>query len=545
MADLSREPTVDHTVLWGYLRTLIENVVTAVDRDALLDECLDMLVDTFGADRGLILLTDPSGATFAVNARGNNRQLSPYDREEISRTVIHEVRKSGRSILWEPDLGASGGTASMMALGIMAALAAPLRPVAAGGDAEAVASGVVYLDFRDVNKEIGELHREFFEAAASLISIVLDQSQKLQVSQENLREALAHASKGPPAPSLGELLRSPSMTPIRDEVESALHSELPILITGESGTGKTLLARAISEASGRTPLVRAMLGQSDDLNTIASELFGHEKGAYSGALTKRVGLVEFADEGTIILDEILNLPQNAQQLLLDFTQFGDYRPLGHNKPEAKRSNVRIISATNGDMEAALANGAFREDLYYRLAAIRIAMPALRERRADIPSLAEGYLRRRDPDRDWTLSVPVRRMLLSPDLEWPGNIRQLESAIQRARERALAADKAAATIELDHIKPHDLGVKAVPSARAPEGSSGGGDTGAPDPAHTDVVGRWEALLAEREKLERTERDILQAALDKHGGVVARAARELGIARTSLVSRIQTLQVTTDD
>jgi transcriptional regulator with GAF, ATPase, and Fis domain len=544
MAQLSQEPTVDHQILWGYLRTLIENVVTAVDREALLDECLDMLVETFGADRGLILLTDPTGATFAVNARGKNRALSAYDREEISRTVIHEVRKTGRSILWEPDINAAGGTASMMTLGIVAALAAPLRPVAAGIDEVAVTSGVVYLDFRDVDKELGELHREFFEAAASLISIVLDQSQKLQVSQESLREALAHATKGPPMPTLADLLRSPSMAPIRDEIESSLHSELPILITGESGTGKTLLARAISEASGRTPLVRAMLGQSDDLNTIASELFGHEKGSYSGALTKRIGLVEFANEGTIILDEILNLPQNAQQLLLDFTQFGDYRPLGHNKPDAKRSNVRIISATNGDMEAALADGTFREDLYYRLAAIRIAMPALRERRGDIPSLAEGYLRRRDPDRDWTLSVPVRRMLLSADLEWPGNVRQLESAIQRARERAMAADKTASAIELDHIKPHDLGVKTAPSSQAPAAGADGG-AGAPNAAPGDVVGRWENLLAERDKLERTERDILQAALDKHGGVVARAARELGIARTSLVSRLQTLQITPDD
>src|SRR5687767_14987062 len=146
------------------------------------------------------------------------------------------------------------------------------------------------------------------------------------------------------------------MESIRRELQSAIHGESTILILGESGTGKTLLAHAIAEASGRLPVVRAVLGSSDDLNTITSELFGHERGAFSGALTRRTGLFELAHGGTLILDELLNLPPPAQQLLLDFCQFGTYRPLGYDRREPKRAEVRIIACTNGDIERALAEG---------------------------------------------------------------------------------------------------------------------------------------------------------------------------------------------
>ena len=175
---------------------------------------------------------------------------------------------------------------------------------------------------------------------------------------------------------------------LRAELAMAVGSELPVLMLGDSGVGKTLLARAIAEASGRLPMVRAMLGAADDLNTITSELFGHERGAFSGALATRTGLVGHADGGTLVLDEILNLPAHAQQLLLDFTQFGTYRPLGHAGAEPRHARTRIIAVTNGDLEAAVRRGAFREDLFYRLGAIVVGVAA-RVAEVDVQHPARG------------------------------------------------------------------------------------------------------------------------------------------------------------
>ena len=174
--------------------------------------------------------------------------------------------------------------------------------------------------------------------------------------------------------SLNDLLAPESMAEIREELLGATSSNSSIMILGESGTGKTQLATALARASGQEPIVRATLGFADDLNTITSELFGHERGAFSGAVSKRRGLVEYADQGTLILDEILNLPKHAQQLLLDFTQFGSYRPLGYEGRDPKTANVRLISVTNGNMEEAIAQARFRQDLYYRLATVPITLP---------------------------------------------------------------------------------------------------------------------------------------------------------------------------
>jgi transcriptional regulator with GAF, ATPase, and Fis domain len=542
---LSTCKTLDYEALWRTIRKLLERMMTALDRDTFINDCLDNVVELFGADRGLILLNDGQGGTHVVNARGHNRALNPYEREEISKTVIQQVQETGKTVVWEPNLK---GTESIHALGILAAVAAPLRAFAWVNQKEGEepaeteqVQGVLYLDLRDMNKQIGELQKEFFESAAILLSAVVEQNHRLQVTREHLRQARAESSRSAKMPGLHELLRGDSMAHIRREVESCLQGDSPILITGETGTGKTILAQAIAEASKRQPVVRAVLGSSDDLNTITSELFGHERGAFSGAIGKRVGMVEFANRGTLILDEILNLPPHAQQLLLDFTQFGSFRPLGYDKAQPKQAQVRLITATNGDLQTAIGRDRFRQDLYYRLAAVQIRIPPLRERREDIPALAEALLRRMDPVRSWRLSVPLRRMLLSDDPAWPGNIRQLESVIRRARERALTEDGHADTLRPEHLQASDLGLGVLPAPSSiPVGS---GESICQDfhVDDADLSGSYARMKREREEITRIERTVLERALAKHDGVVAYAARELGVSRTGLISRLDTLGI----
>jgi transcriptional regulator with GAF, ATPase, and Fis domain len=524
---LAAHPTLDHETMWRYMRQLLDRLFGVLDSDAVMDDGLDILVELLGADRGLILLTESDGTTHVVNARGHRKSLSVADREEVSKTVIRQALDSGQCIVLDPKKTRKPSS-SVMALGIVVALAAPLH----SGGANGRVRGVLYLDVRDHRKFIGERHIEFFMSASVLLGAVLEQHGRAQTERTLLREARAHCMDVRHTPALSDLLAAPSLRAIAREIESALKSDAPMLILGESGTGKTLVAQAIAEASARRPIVRAVLGGSDDLNTITSELFGHERGSFSGAASKRVGLVEFADGGTLILDELLNLPPRAQQLLLDFTQFGTYRPLGYERAEPKRARVRILAATNGDLQAAIRERRFREDLFYRLAAVTIELPPLRERREDVPSLAESTLRRVDPGRAWSLSVPLRKLLVSPVLEWSGNVRQLERAIERARDRAALRDPEATLLTPEHFEARDLG-QSPAAPVVPLASSGQEPLGV----------AWQALQAERAKLDEREQDILRKALADSSGVVAQAARELGIARTTLAHRIEALGIRT--
>ncbi len=535
---LSRQPELNHEVLYDSLRQLLDGLSTSLDRDSFMSECLDMLVELFGADRGLVLLTDSDGATHVINARSGGKSLLPIEREEVTKTVIREAQRSGRCVHWEAD-ASSDFAESMVSLKIIAALAVPLRAISwrvdGGYGEELETRGVLYLDFREFDIYIGESHRELFEAAGVLLAVVLEQGHQLRLASEYLRAARVEQSASR-APTLRELLSPLTMEPLRREVVGCLQSPASILILGESGTGKTLLAQAIAEALGRKPIVRATLGASDDLNTITSELFGHERGAFSGAITHRKGLVEYADSGTLILDEILNLPLNAQQLLLDFTQFGTYRPLGYSSPEPKHAEVRLITATNGDLDTAIGEGRFRQDLYYRLARVVLTVPPLRERREDIPSLAEAILARIDPVKSWRLTVPLRRVLMSEQLDWPGNIRQLESVVLRALDRALAADPDADHLTPEHLSSTDLGHPSLSLGAEPNVARGDEQLD-----EESLHESWCGLLAERDRLEERERELISSALDRFNGVVAHAALELGLSRTGLLSRIKTLKI----
>jgi transcriptional regulator with GAF, ATPase, and Fis domain len=530
-AGLSARRGLDHEAMWRAMRALVERVTRAVDGDDALDACLDVVVELLGADRGLVLVPMSDGTLRAATARRQRHPLTPHEREEVSKTIVRQALDGGQCVVWDEEAArkrSAGGlrgyaSESVSTLGIRVALAAPI--LAAPG---LTPRAVVYVDFRDPRKFVEDRQVEFFMTAAMVIGAVLDQHARAETTRAHLREARTHTVESRSTPPLADLLGPASMGQLRAEIDAAVLGTLSLFILGESGSGKTLLAHAIAEASGRRPIVRALLGGSDDLNTITSELFGHERGAFSGATSKRVGLVEFADKGTLILDEVLNMPAHAQRLLLDFTQFGTYRPLGYERPEPKRADVRIVAATNGDLGAAMRDGRFRADLYHRLAGVVLHLPPLRARREDIPALAESTLRRIDPARTWTLSVGLRRLLLSPTIAWSGNVRQLERVVARARERALSRDPTAMALGPEHLDARDL------DAETPRDVA----VGSPD---AGLASAWERLQTQREQLAAREHEMIREALARSGGVVAHAARELGMARTTLASRIDVLGI----
>jgi transcriptional regulator with GAF, ATPase, and Fis domain len=273
------------------------------------------------------------------------------------------------------------------------------------------------------------------------------------------------------------------------------------------------------------------------MNTITSELFGHERGAFSGAVSKRKGLVEYANEGTLILDEVLNLPPHAQQLLLDFTQFGSYRPLGFQGRDPKTADLRIISVTNGDMAKAIADRRFRQDLYYRLATVPLVLPPLRDRRYDIPKIAVRYLNRTGAQAEWELDGKAIDVLISPKLPWRGNIRELEAVMERARNRAHASGSDEPVIEARHLDL-DTGPQVSSSEPVSAAPSSGGGTSSPKDA---VRERWQQFSEQKQGLDSVEKEIIESALEITGGIVARTARILSVPRTGLISRMATLEI----
>ncbi|HLU38718.1 MAG TPA: sigma-54 dependent transcriptional regulator [Planctomycetota bacterium] len=307
----------------------------------------------------------------------------------------------------------------------------------------------------------------------------------------------------------------PRMQEIFKVVKTVAQARTTVLITGESGTGKTLLARAIHNLSDRrhAPFVEVNCGALPE-TLLESELFGHVKGAFTGAIRDRPGKFEAANGGTIFLDEIGTSSPGFQVRLLRVLQDRTLERVGDS--QTIPVDVRVILATNVDLERAVREGTFREDLYYRIHVVTLEMPPLRERRADVPFLAEHFLRRfRAETGKRVHGINRAAMDLLVHYHWPGNVRQLENVIERA----------VVLCEGEEITPEDL-----PAAlRTPAGAV------APDP--TALVGAGEHLQPLRKALEGPERLILTRALQLHGGNREATARALGINRSTLFNKLR--------
>jgi DNA-binding NtrC family response regulator len=342
------------------------------------------------------------------------------------------------------------------------------------------------------------------------------------------------------------ITRSPAMQPVLKAAEKAAASVIPVLIEGESGVGKDLIARAIHGSGARRakPFVAVNCGALPE-NLVESILFGHEKGAFTGATEKHNGKFVEADGGTLFLDEVGELPGPAQVKLLRALQDGEVEPVGGRK--SVKVDVRIISATNRDIIADVKAGRFREDLFYRLHVFPLSVPPLRTRREDISQLARHFLTRiaaEEGKRVRTISAEALALLAA--CHWPGNVRQLENAIFRA---VVLADgdmigtgefpQVAAQVSSDSIFSQPL-IEPSPAIAAswpePDSSAGAEPPGILAARHvvplTDPRG-------EMRPLEDIEREAIRFAISHYRGQMSEVARRLGIGRSTLYRKLESL------
>jgi DNA-binding NtrC family response regulator len=300
------------------------------------------------------------------------------------------------------------------------------------------------------------------------------------------------------APEL--IARSPAMRPVLQLMERVAASDANVLITGEHGTGKEVVARLLHAASPRAgkPMVAVNLGGLSE-GLFESEMFGHVKGAFTDARTDRIGRFELAEGGTLLLDEIGTLQPRQQAKLLRVLETGEVERVGASR--ARRIDVRILSATNADLTAEVEAGRFREDLLFRLNTIELRLPPLRDRRDDLAPLAEHFLRRYAARyRKPIVGLEPEAVAAMESHAWPGNVRELDHTLERAVLMATGTTLRAA----------DLGLRGTAGA-AP---------------------RLEDL-----PLEEVERVLIRKALERHGGNVSNAAKALGLSRSALYRRLQ--------
>jgi Nif-specific regulatory protein len=306
----------------------------------------------------------------------------------------------------------------------------------------------------------------------------------------------------------------PGMTEVFRLMDRAAVAQIPVLIEGETGTGKELVARAVHRASGRTGGAFVAINCAAFPETLLeSELFGHRRGAFTGAFQDKRGLFEAASGGTLFLDEIGEMPAAMQAKLLRVLQEGEILPLGDVRPRS--IDVRVISATNRDLEHEVESGRFRQDLFYRVATFPIRLPPLRERREDIPVLAARILRavaERQGKR--IVGASAAAVAALQRFDWPGNVRELENEIERAV--ALACDG-------DTLEPLHLSAKLAPNQ--------------PSAAASDAAPARYADVPLREARDAFEARHIGAALDHYAGNVTRAAQALGLSRSMLHKKMK--------
>ncbi len=477
----------------------ISRIVHSIrDLDELQGKLLELIFEVVPAGRGAILLADREGQQFnSLFARMRQQGQAPL--VKVSRTVARQVLEQGISLLGTdvPSHEDLGQVESLAESQVRSLLCVPLTVFQR-------VIGCIYLDSRSVASRLTEEHLELLTAIAGISSMALENARRLQwLEQENERLTIEISQE---RSLVGE---SPKMKDVYQFLKRVAPTDSTVLIEGESGTGKELAARALHRNSPRAnrPFLAINCAAIPE-TLLEADLFGHERGAFTGAAGLKKGRLEFADSGVVFLDEIGELAPALQVKLLRVLQEREFERVGGNHPI--KVDVRVIAATNCNLEEAVRNGAFRKDLYYRLAVLKIKMPALRERREDIPMLARHFVQKH-AKRCKAKPRPISREALSclVNYDWPGNVRELENAI----ERALVLGNS------DMILPEDLPESLLERT--------------PPPEMTEA--KYHVALKELKK------QLILDAVEQTQGSYADAARLLGVHPNYLHRLIRNLEL----
>jgi Nif-specific regulatory protein len=480
------------------LNTLLKiaNGIGAIrDREALQWQLLGMVFDVVPADRGAVLHFGKEQNVDSAIAW--DRELGPGSPVRVSRTIVQRVL-SERAGLVVRDVTTDNSVASVRSLvqfQVRSLLCVPLfemeQPV-----------GVIYLDSRSVSRTFDQNHLQFMTGVANLASLALDNVRLWEGLREENRRLrseidLEHSMVG----------TSPCIQEILAKIQRVAPTTSTVLIQGESGTGKELVARAIHANSARAeqPFVAINCAALTE-SLLESELFGHEKGAFTGALAQKKGKIEAAEGGTLFLDEISELDISLQAKLLRVLQEREFDRVGATRPI--KADVRVIAATNKNLPETVQAGSFRKDLFYRLNVVTITTPPLRDRRDDIPALAENFIEK------VAKKSKIRRKRLSPEAlallmqyDWPGNVRELENAIERAVVLGAA----------EEILPEDL-PDTLLELSSPSANPGAKFLGA---------------------VKENKKQLVLQALEQANGYYVDAAKILGLHPNSLLRLIRNL------
>ncbi len=493
---------------------ITKNLNSTLNLNELLAGIIDSVIRLADTDRGFLMLAAQDGSLQFRIARDRREQFLAQDDFEVSRSIVSDVFDKGKPLFISnaTEDAQFKDQQSVIDLRLHTAVCVPLK-------LENRIIGVIYTDSSRLSKELSEDDMSIVMAFAAQAAIAIENARlhgELMLSRENLtreNQQLKQELSGQYEFS-GIIGKSKSMHDIFGVIQRVAPLDTTVLIHGETGTGKELIARAIHHHSLRRDgaIVPINCGAMPP-DLLESELFGHKKGAFTGAVSDKAGLFETANGGTIFLDEIGDMPLPLQVKLLRTLQEGEIRRVGDNT--TRKVDVRVIAATNRDLGEDIRNGRFRQDLFYRLNVVPITIPPLRDRKDDILPLTEHFLKKYSKKMNkGEIRIVPETMKILMSFNWPGNVRELENTIERSL--ALCGDS---NILSKEFFPQ-FGVEA---------------------GFLDELGARGTL---KEKLAVVEKQIIMEVLAETGWKITRAAEILDVTRQHIHNKIKAHGISRD-